>query len=513
MSRSCDVIVVGAGHNGLTAACLLAGVGRRVLVLERGDEPGGLARGPEFHPGYRSPGLFHDTTGLNRRVVEQLGLVRLGLRPRANRPDLLAVASDGTSLRIAGDRRVAAEEIARRSQRDAERYLRFHEFLDRVRGVLRQFTDEPPIDIVALESARFRSLLRRAWRLRRLGRNEMAELLRIPPMCVADWLDEWFETDLLKAALAMPAIAHTFTGPRSPGSAANLLIHEGAAGPGTLGGGPALIAALLSRAGEAGVEIRTGSNVSSIDSSANGGFAVSLNDGETFEASRVAASCDPKQLFLQILPAGAIPDRLERRIGELRARGTTAQLLLALDSPVAFAGDGARRVEHACFVDSLTGLEQAHDAVKYRRCSETPALELYLPPADAGLAPTGGAVASVLIHFAPHHLQDGWDDGTRETLATRVIETVERRLPGISSQIVGHRILCPATIESLYGVSGGHPYHVEHSLDQLLVRPAPGCVSYRTPVEGLFLCGSGSHPGGGLTCTPGALAAAAVLDS
>jgi len=513
MSRAHDVIVIGAGHNGLTTACLLARAGRRVLVLEQRDATGGLAGAVEFHPGYRSPGVFHDATGVRRSVIDKLELTRHGLRLRESRPDLLALGSDGTALRIAGDRRRAALEIAKHSPRDAERYLEFHESLDRARGVLSQFLDEPPIDLISLETANTWTLLRRAWRLRRLGRHEMTEFLRIPPMCVADWLDEWFETDLLKAALALPAIASTFTGPRSPGSAANLLLREGAAGPGIQGGGPSLVTALESRATEAGVEIRTGTAVAGIESGPDGVRGVSLKDGEKLEARTIAASCDPKQLFLRLLPAGSIPDRLERRIRELRSRGTTAQVLLALDAPPSFGADAAGGVEYASIADSLCRLEQAHDAVKYRRCSELPALELHLPPADAGLAPAGGAVASVLVHFAPYDLEGGWTDARRETLADNTARTLERHLPGISSRVIGRRVLCPATLESIHGVTGGHPYHVEHALDQLLVRPSPECVSYRTPVPGLFLCGSGSHPGGGLTCAPGALAAEAILSA
>jgi phytoene dehydrogenase-like protein len=238
-----------------------------------------------------------------------------------------------------------------------------------------------------------------------------------------------------------------------------------------------------------------------------------LAGGERIEAPVVAASCDPKHLFLNLLAPGVIPYRLEHRIRMFRTRGTTAQLLLALDTPVRFAcRPEANGIAFARTGGSLTRLEKAFDAVKYRTFSETPALEVHVPTVAApDLAPAGHSVMSVLIHFAPYDLEAGWDEAQKERLGNRVVEILETHVPGLKSTIVSGQILSPRDLEERYGITGGHIHHGEHSLDQLLMRPAPECSEYRTPVPGLFLCGAGSHPGGGLTCGPGALAASSIL--
>jgi len=504
-----DVIVIGAGHNGLTTAALLAKRGRKVLVLERRDIVGGLAAGEEFHPGYRSGGLLHDTTGVRAAVVAELELEKHGLKLRPHRPDVLALGDDGQSLFVRGDATRAAEEIARLSKRDAERYASYHAFIDRVRPVLHQFLNEPPLDLVNIETISIRDGLRRALKLRGLGRRDMMELLRLPPMCVGDWLDEWFETDLLKTAMALPAVAGTFMGPRSPSSNLNLLLWEAAAGPGVVGGGPALVASLEAAARAHGVEVRTGVAVEriAVDSGAVKGVIVA--GGEEIAAGAVAASCDPKHALLGLLAPGVLPYRAAERIRGFRMRGTTAQVLLAVDTSPRFAARPDEAIELARTGSTLLAIERAFDAVKYRTIAEEPVLEVAVPTAGApDFAPQGHGVLSVLVHFAPYDLEPEWNDGARERLGERVIGILDRHLPGVSSSVVSGVVLGPPDIEQRYGITGGHIHHGEHALDQLLIRPTPECLHYATPVEGLYLCGSGTHPGGGLTCAPGHLAAA-----
>jgi phytoene dehydrogenase-like protein len=226
----------------------------------------------------------------------------------------------------------------------------------------------------------------------------------------------------------------------------------------------------------------------------------------------VAASCDPKHLFLELLPAGAIPYRLEHRVRTWRTRGTTAQVLLAVAGPVRFAAAPNDPIEFARTGGSLVAIERAFDAVKYRRFSEMPILDIQVPTVSAPeLAPAGHSVVSILVHFAPYELEGGWDEAKRKALGDRVVAILEKHAPGIGAKIVGGDVLSPAEIETRYGTAGGHIHHGEHALDQILIRPAPECVGYRTPLAGLYMCGSGSHPGGGLTCRPGALAAGAIL--
>jgi len=503
MSRY-DVIVIGAGHNGLTAAALLAKRGRKVLVLERRGVVGGLAAGEEFHPGYRSAGLLHDTTGVRAEIVQELGLVAHGLVNRPHRPDVLSLGDDGQSLLVCGDEAKAVEEIGRVSKRDAGRYAEYHAFIKRVRPVLQQFLNEPPLDLVNLETISIRDGLSRGLKLRRLGRRDMMELMRLPPMCVADWLDEWFETNLLKSALALPAVAGTFMGPRSPSSNLNLLLWEAAAGAGIVGGGPALIAALEASARAQGVEIRTDAAVDRIVVDSGAVKGVVVVGGEKIEAGAVAASCDPKHALLELLAPGVLPYRATERIRGFRTRGTTAQVLLAIDTAARFAARPDEAIELARTGANMLAIERAFDAVKYRSIADEPVLEIAVPSVGSpDLAPDGHAVLSVLVHFAPYDLEGEWDDAERERLGDRVMEILDRHIPDVSSHVVAGVVLGPPDIEERYGVTGGHIHHGEHALDQVLIRPTPECLHYATPIQGLYLCGSGSHPGGGLTCAPG----------
>jgi phytoene dehydrogenase-like protein len=512
VSRSYDVIVIGAGHNGLTTAAFLAKHGRKVLVLERREIVGGLAASHEFHASYRSAGLFHDTRGVRSSVVRALELERHGLVLRSSAPGVLALGSDGASLLLSGDASLNREEISRLAPADAGRYEEFRAFLEPYRKLLRAFVEEPPTDLIDIASNGIRSLVRRAMRMRLLGRERMLELLRIPPMCVADWLDEWFENDLLKATLALPAISGGFHGPRSPGTAANLLLQEATAETGSRDGGPSLVSALERAGRAAGVEIRTGEEVAGVCLESGQVRGVETRSGERIPSPVVAASCDPKQVFLRLLDAGRISSRFDHDIRNLRMRGTTAQALLALGNPLRFSARQDERIELARTGGRLDDLERAFDAIKYRKLPDNPVLDIYVPTTtNPQLAPEGGEVVSVLIHFAPYDLETGWGPDARERLLDRVVEILEGHAPGAASSLIGRALLSPVEIESTYACSGGQVHHGEHALDQLLVRPVPGCTGYGTPIPGLYLCGSGSHPGGGLTCAPGALAAGVIL--
>jgi len=506
-----DAIVIGAGTNGLTAAAYLAKNGRRVLVVERRPVVGGLAAADEFHPGYRSAGLLHDTSRLRPWIVEGLSLPSHGLRLRETRPGVL-FAAGGESLWLPGSTEDAVREIAGRAPADAERYAEYRATLDRIGRPIVEFVDSPPLDLLRPETMNPFVLLRRALSLRRIGRSDLMELLRLPPMCVADWLDEWFDDDLLKAGLALQAVSGSYLGPRSPGSNANLLLQETTCGADVLGGGPALVDALERAARGSGVEIRTGTPVHGILIDGGGASGVRLDDDEEIHGKLVAASCDPGRSLLALLPRAAVTARLERNLRRFRCRGTTAQLLLAIDGIPEFAAGNGSKFEFVRVAGDMTEIERAFDAVKYGRCSEQPVLEIHVPGSD-GFAPEGHAVVSVLAHFAPRALREGWNEESATRLGDRILGRVEEVAPGISARIVAREIRSPADLEEIYGLPGGQLHHGEQSLDQLLVRPSPECSRYATPIPGLFLCGSGSHPGGGLTCGPGGLAAQAMLSA
>ncbi len=512
MSGAYDVAVIGAGHNGLAAAALLARRGRRVVVLERRQAVGGLAAGEEFHPGYRSAGVLHETAAVRPWAARLLGLAEHGLELRPEPPPVFVPERGGPGLLVWRDPEKAAAELGARSPRDAGRYREYRAFLERVGPVFRRWIDAPPADLARPGAGDLLRLAGTALRLRLLGREDMMEVLRIAPMCVADWLGEWFESEALKAALAGPAVGFDPAGPWSPGTNAALLLSEARAGAPVRGGSPALVAALERAARAAGAELRTGAEVERLEV-ANGRVGdLALVGGERLEARCVAASCDPKRLFLGLLPPGRLGRRLEKDVVDYRARGTTAKIHLALAGSPEWAGRPGFEPERIRTGESVDELERAFDAVKYRRSSERPVLDIHVPSLESpGLAPPGHHVLSILVHCAPYALEGGWSAEAKERLYEAAIGVLSDYAPGIRDLVVGREVLSPADLEERFGVSGGHLLHGEHALDQLFVRPVPGCARYATPIPGLYLCGGGSHPGGGLTCAPGALAARAIL--
>jgi len=507
-----DVIIIGAGHNGLTAGAVLAKKGRKVLLLEQCSQVGGLAAREEFHSGYTAPGVLHDTSGVRHGLIQALDLRLHGLKVNPDPPSIYAPQRKGKGLLLHHDPERAAAEIGLFSTKDAEGYKEFRAFVNRVRPVVNGVLDNTPPQLFDSGGGVGWQTLRRAWSVRRLGKRDMAELLRIVPMCAADWLNEWFETDLLKALLAGPSVYGTFMGPRSPGSALNLLIWECRKGPLVVGGAGALVDALQRAAKAYGADIRTNAQVDAITTEGGRATGVSINGGELLESKFVIATCDPKQTLLDLLPSGAINETLEHRMGTFRARGTTAKVNVALDKRIQLAGRPGEPVEMVRTGESLDELEQAFDPVKYGRYHERPSLDIYIPAiTDSACAPEGHSVLSVLVHFVPYHLKGRWNYRERESLGAAVVATLSAFAPGIEDSIESLEVLTAMELESRYGITEGQIFHGEHALDQLLIRPTPECARYGTPVEGLYMCGSGSHPGGGLTCAPGALGARAVL--
>ena len=507
-----DVVVIGAGHNGLVAACVLAKAGRRVLVLERRDVIGGMCAGEEFHRGYRTAGLLHDTGQIRIGLADALHLDEHGLELGPPESVLLAEA-DGAGVVLGGED--TSGSIARVSERDARRWEDYRAFVERARRVIEPLLNEIPPDLAArgLVAMPLAALARSAWAAHRLGRDELSELLRVPPMCVADWLNEWFEGDLLKVGLASAALVGTWAGPWSPGTAANLLLLECATTRSVRGGAAALVTALERASRALGVIVRTDAEVASIRLDAGVASGVVLAGGEEISAPVIAASCDPRTVFLNLLAAGTLPLVHERRAETIRARGTAAKVHLALSRRLEFASRPGERVERARVAGrTLDDLERSFDSVKYGRFSDAPILDVYVPTVTRpDFAPDGGEVVSILAHFAPHALAGGWTDSARERLGDAVVASLARVAPGAAASVVAREVLTPADIATRFGVTGGHIHHVEHALDQLVMRPTLATMRYATPVPGLFLCGSGSHPGGGVTGAPGALGAAAIL--
>jgi phytoene dehydrogenase-like protein len=330
-------------------------------------------------------------------------------------------------------------------------------------------------------------------------------------MCVADWLNEWFENKRLKAALAGAGLTGNFAGPWSPGTAFNLLLWECTARYRIKGGPQSLIAALEKAARSLGVEIRTGAEVRQFMVSGGKIEGVVLTDGERLSAAIVAAACDPRHTFLDLLPGNQVENRQENRVRHIRGTGTTAKVNLALSTRLEFNGRSKERIEFARTGHHLDHIEKAFDACKYGRFSADPILDIHIPTvSNPDLAPPGHSVVSVLVNFVPYGLQPQWNQDQIEKLGDTVVETLDQYAPGITDAIVAREVLSPVDLEKRYGLMQGHILHGEHALDQLVLRPTPECARYQTPIKGLYLCGSGSHPGGGITCGPGALAAAVI---
>ncbi len=510
--RSYDVAVIGAGHNGLAAALTLATDRRKVVVLEARDQPGGLCSAREFHPGYTAPGVHQDTSGLQPALADRLA--PHGLRLRKEEFPVYAPSESGKGVRVWRDANRAHGEIVGLSEKDAEAYRDWRAFLDRVGPFVRSVLENapPPMNVSSLAS--LWELGRRGLALRMLGTKDMTEVMRIAPMCVADWLQENFESELLCEALAAPAVQNTFTGPWSAGSAVQLLFHQCRAQNEIVGGAPALIDALVAACEARGVEIRCNAPVANIRVRDGRAGGVVLADGDAIDARQVAAACDPKRALLDLLAPGWLPVDLEERIGNVRARGTTAVVWLALSDSVQFAGREDQRIEAARVGGgTLDDLERAFDCAKYRRVSDTPALDVRVPTiANPGLAPNKHHVVTIHASFAPFDVDGGWTDAARNELGDRIVDRLAAHVPTLKSRIVGCEVLTPDDLAREYHVTNGHLHHGEHALDQMLfMRPTPSCAHYATPIDGLWLCGSGSHPGGGVTGTPGTLGALALM--
>ena len=431
---------------------------------------------------------------------------------RAPEPlQVLSPQRDGRGLVLSPDPGASAGEIGAFSETDVRQYTRHREFIEKVRGVVSDAMNNVPADWLDIGAGGVATLFRQALDIRRLGRRDMIELVRVAPMCVADWLNEWFETGLLKCSLAMPAILGGWVGPWSPGTSTNLLLWECLAGNPVQGGAAAVAVALERAAKQLGVDVRTSCEVDRIRVKKTRVMGVRLSGGEEIDAPVVLSSADPKTTFLRLLEPGAIPPRFEARLHSWRSRGTTAKVHLALDKPLEFACRPGEVFEYARTGEELDQLERAFDPVKYRSTPDSPVLDVFVPSVSRPeLAPDGHAVVSVLAHFVPYQYDAGWSDGEREKLGDTIVSALETYAPGVAGAVVAREVLTPLDIERRYGVTGGHVYHGEHGLDQIAVRPAPEAARYATPIAGLFLCGSGAHAGGGVSCAPGALAARVV---
>jgi phytoene dehydrogenase-like protein len=519
------VVLIGGGHNALITAFYLAKGGFKPLVLERREMVGGGAITEEFHPGYRASTLAHTLGPLRADIAKDLQLDKFECEILSPDPRVFAPTPDGKALHFYNDVAKTAVAIGSFSAKDAAKYAQFVESLAETAGFFAQLTSITPPAIDKPTPEDLWNLLKTGRGVRSLGKTGIFDLLRWGPMAVADFVAEFFETELLRAVIAARGIFGTALGPWSAGSTAVLLLRAAAdahpVGSASFprGGLGSFTRALSESAKQAGVEIRTDAEVQHIRIKDGAVTGVVLSDGEEIAADAVASGVDPKRTFFNLVDPSQLDPTFANRMKNFRANGTVAKVNLALGGLPVFSALDATESS----LKSLSGrihigpeidyLERAFDASKYGEFSKAPWLDVTIPTIlDPSLAPDGKHVLSAYVQFAPFRLKAGDWDARRKDLGDTVIKTLANYAPNLPGLVEGIQVITPKDLETSYGFTGGHIFHGELALDQLFtMRPILDWARYKTPIRGLFLCGSGTHPGNGLTGASGANAAREII--
>jgi phytoene dehydrogenase-like protein len=514
-----DILVLGGGHNALVAAFYLAKKGYKPLILERRGIIGGAAVTEEFHPGFKCSTVAHAGGPPLAQIVKDMQLARHGLQKLESPIRIFAPKPDGRALTLYTDAQRSADDIKNFSPRDAASYIDFSASLARIAGIAAQLMELTPPVIDKPSKEDIWKFLKVGRKVRGLGKKEMMRLIRWGPMAAADFVAEFFETDLLRATIAARGIYGAALGPWSAGSTLLLLLRA-AADPYPVGnsayprgGMGALTAAMAAAAKEAGVEIRTNAEVTQILVKDGKVTGVSLAGGEEIAAKAVVSGADPQRTLLGLLDPVHLPPSFVVKMRNYRASGTAAKVNIALDALPNFtslknssASDAAASLAGRVHIGpGIDYLERAFDHSKYGEFSTAPYLDISIPSIlDDSLAPAGKHVMSIYMQFAPYILKNANWQQQRDPLRDAVINTVAEYAPDFASKILGVQTLTPADLESTYGLTGGHPFHGELSLDQIFtMRPLLGWARYATPVKNLYLCGNGTHPGNGVTGASG----------
>jgi phytoene dehydrogenase-like protein len=515
MADNFHSIVIGAGHNGLACAATLARAGKSVLVLESAAEAGGAARNREFAPGFRAPSAQF-LYGLANEIASELQLANHGFKLAARELPTHALLADRAPLRLSA-REVRGEGL---SAKDIAAYGPFMARMERfAQALLPVFRMVPPRLVFDTWAQKF-GFMKLAWRVRSMGREDMRELMRIIGMNVYDLLDEEFESAELKGAIAFDAVLGAEWGPRAP-STVLVWLHRltalaGNGGSGVsqpAGGVGALSNALAASAQASGAKLRLGTPVKRILVENDRAVGVELADGEQIRAAHVVSNADPHRTFMGLLGAAHLDTGFVRRLSNVRSKGHAGKLHVALRELPKFNGLGAEALgDRIVIAGTMDSLERAFNPSKYREVPSTPAMEISLPTVrDSSLAPSGRHVLSAIVQWLPY--DTGSERESKRAAALEAsLDMLERHAPGIRALIESAELLMPADIESEYGITGGHWHHAALGFDQFFfIRPLPGAAQHSTPMAGLYLCGAGCHPGGGVMGVAGANAARQVL--
>jgi phytoene dehydrogenase-like protein len=519
-----DAIVIGGGHNGLTSAAYLAKAGLRTLVLERRPVLGGAAVTEEVFPGFRFSVASYVVSLLRPEIIRELDLPRHGFEILPL--DGTFTPLDGDYLWRVNDHWDTMREIRRWSPTDAEAYEEYGQLMFDMARFIKPILSMVPPDPGRPDPRHWLPVARLARRFSRLPLRHQTAFVQLMTMSAADFLDQWFETDPLKATMAASGIIGTFQGVRSPGTAYVLLHHYMGEIDGAFrawgiprGGTGGISNAIAGAAREAGAEIRTDCAVGAIQTRGDRVTGIVTLSGEEIEAAAVLSSLDARQTFLGLIERGTLPEEFEREVERYKFRGSSGKVNLALDALPDFTclpGPGEHLRGAMSFSPSVDYMERAYDDAKYGSFSSRPYIDVVIPTlVDPSMAPPGKHVMSCFVQYAPYHLANGgsWDE-KREAFGDAVIDTIEERAPNIRDVILHRQVLTPLDLERQFGLSEGNIFQGELSLEQLFFnRPVPGWARYRTPLHGLWMCGSATHPGGGIMGAPGRIAALELLRS
>ncbi len=554
MAETWDAIIVGGGHNGLVTAAYLARAGRRVLVLERREVLGGASVTEEVFPGYKISTAAYLCSLLQERIIRELDLARHGYKVFPKDPAFFTPFPVGRHFTMWQDQRRTCEEIAKFSKKDAETYPVYEAYIERLAQFAERMLLETPPNLARVGMRDLAGLARLGWQALRMDAEERLGHIKIFTQSVADFLDPWFESDELKVTLATDGVIGTNGGPRTPGTAYVLLHHvmgkvEGHRGLwGFVRGGMGTVSESIAAAARiAGATIRTQAEVDRIVTRDGRAEGVVLRNGEEIRARAVISNADPKRTFLGLVGEAALPPDFARQVKAIRMEGCSMKINLALDglpSFTALPGSALmphhKATMHIC--PDIDYVERAWDDAKYGRASARPLLELTIPTTyDDSLAPPGKHIMGIFLQYTPYRLREpslggdsprtlasqgtadrepgsgrdaqvrGWHD-VKEAYADRVMDLIEEYAPGFKRLVLHRQVLSPLDLEETFGLTGGNIFHGEMSVDQLFfLRPVPGWARYRTPIDGLYLCGAGTHPGGGVMGAPGYNAAREIL--